>query len=307
MPKISIQICCYNSEKYLEESIKSVLAQSFKDWELVIINDGSTDATEAIVKRYADMNLPIVYFYQRNKGFASARNKALELSRGNWIAILDHDDLWYPEKLEIQNKSLEAYPEAKLHFSNSEWFVEKGEVIRNTIEANKFKTGIINEAYKKLLAEGCFIDSETALIERRALIEAGGFNERYAYIVDYDIFLRLAKRHSFYYEDKVLARWRMHSSQATSRMQETISREYVEVFENALNDNNLPFKIRDKVKKSIVYHKLNRFCFQSSKPVLSDFLRTSMDVIKLRPLSLRTYLKILQALCVTIKPRLKRS
>jgi glycosyltransferase involved in cell wall biosynthesis len=240
MPKVSVQICCYNSEKYLDETIVSVLSQSFKDWELVIVNDGSTDGTEAIIKKYIGMGLPIAYFYQKNKGFASARNKALELSRGDWIAILDHDDLWYPEKLEAQNESIKRCPEAKLHFANSEWFTDSGLIVRRTIQDNKFRTGVIAEPFYKLLAEGCFIDSETALIERSSLVECGGFDERYAYIVDYDLFLRLSKEHRVYYEDRVLAKWRMHSAQATNVMKDVLIKEYISLFEEALKGKGLP-------------------------------------------------------------------
>lgn len=294
MPKVSIQICCYNSEKYLSEAIGSVLSQTFKDWELVIVNDGSTDGTEAIVKRYIDKGLPIIYSYQRNKGFASARNKALGLSRGDWIAILDHDDLWYPEKLEVQSESIKRHPEAKLHFANSEWFTDNKFVVRRTIQGNRFETGVIAEPFHKLLTEGCFIDSETVLIDRDSLVECGGFNERYAYIVDYDMFLRLAERHAIYYEDKVLARWRMHSAQATSVMKEVLIKEYITLFEEALKEHILPSSVKDKIRKTIVYHKLNHSLVKLNKEGLKAFLRTMMSGVMTRPLSPRTYLKILQ-------------
>lgn len=293
-PKFSIQVCCYNSQRYLDETIKSILAQTFKDWELVIVNDGSTDATESIIKKYMETGLPIVYFYQENKGFAHARNKAVRLSRGEWVAILDHDDIWHPEKLEIQNVSTERFPQAKLHFSNSEWFDDEGRIVRRTITDNKFKTGLVSEPFLRLLAEGCFIDSETALINKGALIECGGFDERYAYIVDYDMFLRLAKRHDIYYEDRTLASWRMHSSQATRNMREIMAREYTDLFEDILKSADLPGAVRDKIKRSAVYHALNHSLFELDRKGFKAFLRRTAEAIKLRPMSPRTYLKVIQ-------------
>src|SRR2546421_314712 len=101
-PKVSITLCCYNSERYLDETLQSITAQTYKDWELVVINDGSRDATEDIVRRYMDAGWPIVYQYQENRGLSASRNKSIELSSGEFIAMIDHDDLWSPEKLEKQ-------------------------------------------------------------------------------------------------------------------------------------------------------------------------------------------------------------
>lgn len=251
MPKFSVQVCCYNSEPYLADTIESIILQTFTDWELVIINDGSKDGTEEIVKRYEKRGVPIVYFRQENKGFAAARNKAVELSRGEWIAILDHDDLWYPGKLRIQADAISRHPEAKLHFANSEWFLDSGRIVRRTLETGRFASGILSGAFDKLLAEGCFIDSETAVINRAALLDCGGFNEGYSYIVDYDMFIRLAERYPVCYEDGILAKWRMHERQASNVMKAVMFEEYVLMFEDVLKRYDLPKDVRRKIKDEI--------------------------------------------------------
>lgn len=297
MPRFSVQVCCYNSEKYLAKTIESIAAQTFKDWELVIVNDGSADGTEEIVDRFIQKGLPITYHKQGNKGFAAARNKAVGLSKGDWIAILDHDDLWRPEKLAIQAESIDRYPEAKLYFSNSEWFTDEGKVIRKTIEDNRFCSGVIKEPFVTLLSEGCFIDSETAVINRQTLEDLGGFDEKYRYIVDYDMFLRIAKGNSIYYEDKVLAGWRMHPSQATKKLEEEMTREYIDLFERALKESGFPAEVKDKVKKSIVYHLNNYSLLMLKKEGKKAFLRTLLSGIKKRPLSPHTYLKTLHTFC----------
>ena len=78
--KVSINLCCYNSEKYLKETLDSIVKQTYKDWELVIINDGSCDSTESIIDHYIEQGHPIVYKYQKNQGLSSSRNEAIKLS-----------------------------------------------------------------------------------------------------------------------------------------------------------------------------------------------------------------------------------
>jgi len=251
LPEFSVQVCCYNSERYLDETIRSVIAQTFKDWEMVIVNDGSTDATESIVRHYMDKGVPITYFRQENRGFAAARNKAVELSRGRWIAILDHDDVWYPGKLKAQSEAIDRYPGAKLHFANSEWFLDSGRTVRTTVEGGRFKSGILDSAFTRLLTEGCFIDSETAVIDKQALLECGGFNERYAYIVDYDAFIKISRSNPVCYEDDILARWRMHERQASSVMKATMFEEYVLMFEEILDRYDLPGDVRRRIRDEI--------------------------------------------------------
>ena len=99
---VSVVMPAYNSEKYIAESIESVLNQTFKNFEIIVVDDGSTDNTRKIISDYKDNR--IRYYYQENLGSGAARNLGLSNSRGNWIAFLDSDDLWNPVKLEEQLK-----------------------------------------------------------------------------------------------------------------------------------------------------------------------------------------------------------
>src|SRR5207249_8047170 len=107
-PKVSINLCCYNGEQFLEETLQSIFLQTYKEWELVVVNDGSTDSTERIIKSYTAAGKPIVYHYQENAGLGSARNKALQLSSGRYSALIDHDDTWLSEELENQVRASEV-------------------------------------------------------------------------------------------------------------------------------------------------------------------------------------------------------
>ena len=101
-PLVSINLCCYNGARHLRETLDSIIAQTFKDWELVFINDGSTDATGSIIEDYIRRGHPIIYRSRENRGLGYSRNEAIRCSQGQYLAFVDADDLWMPEKLEKQ-------------------------------------------------------------------------------------------------------------------------------------------------------------------------------------------------------------
>jgi len=109
MPKISVIIPIYNAERYLSETIESVMAQTYSDWEIVAVDDGSTDKTPEILKDHEKkLSKKLCVITQKNSGVSIARNTAIAAARGEYIAFLDHDDLWLPEKLEKQVKLLDS-------------------------------------------------------------------------------------------------------------------------------------------------------------------------------------------------------
>ncbi len=118
LPKVSINLCCYNSEKNLRETLESIVKQTYKDWELIIINDGSSDSTESIIYEYVNQGFPITYHYQENKGLGYSRNEALSRSQGEYIAFIDHDDIWVAGKLNRQVAFLDQNPEVDFLYSN---------------------------------------------------------------------------------------------------------------------------------------------------------------------------------------------
>lgn len=102
-PLVSVVMPSYNSEKYIPEAIHSVIAQTYENWELLIIDDGSTDSTANIVKQFSDIDSRItLYSNSKNMGVALTRNKGMDLAKGSWIALLDSDDVWHKDKLEKQ-------------------------------------------------------------------------------------------------------------------------------------------------------------------------------------------------------------
>jgi glycosyltransferase involved in cell wall biosynthesis len=118
MTLVSILVPVYNAAAFIEETVLSVLAQSHGEWELLLIDDGSTDATEALLGSLSQVDPRIRIFRQANAGTQAARNLGLEHARGEWIALLDHDDIWLPQKLERQLEVAREHPGVDLLFCN---------------------------------------------------------------------------------------------------------------------------------------------------------------------------------------------
>ena len=294
-PLIDIIICCYNSELFLRETINSVINQTYKNWRLIFVNDGSTDLTEEIINEYVRSNIPIKYYKQTNKGFGYSRQKAFELCSNDWIALLDHDDIWYPEKLKKQVEAINRYPDVGLFFSNSEWIDENGNVLRLNIENNNFNTGIINDAFDKLFINGCYIDTETVIFNRFALQIVGGFNPLYNYIADYDVFIKIAHEFDIYYDDTVFAKWRVHSSQASRKLKMQMIIEHVNLFENILESYILKNDVDNIVRNRLIFY-LRKLASKTHKNNnFREYSKILLRVLKTKPNDIKTYFKIIKS------------
>ena len=206
---VSINLCCYNSEKYLEETLDSIFEQTYRDWELVIINDGSSDSTENIVQQYINKGFPIIYHYQENKGIGASRNEALKLSNGEYVAFIDHDDTWTPEKLEKQLDLFHANPILGLVYSDCYFVYPGGKKVLGSRFFN-FKRGRV---FKEMLA-GNFIILSTAVVRKDALNEFGGFPD-YKVAEEFALFLKIAEEYPVDFISEPLANYRYHEENAS--------------------------------------------------------------------------------------------
>lgn len=216
----SVMICCYNSEKYISETIDSIIEQTYKNWEIVLVNDGSKDRTKSIVQGYIDSGIPIVYHYQENQGFASARNKGIELSNSEWIAIIDHDDICLPNRLEIQANHIEKNKNAKLFFSNIIHFSVDNPNIRTHFDRiNPSKLDLSSgSAMNNLLVYGCFIGTQGVVFHKNTAEKIGSFDTSFRYLVDYDFFIRFGQQYTLSASEQVVAKWRIHEGQTTEAL-----------------------------------------------------------------------------------------
>jgi glycosyltransferase involved in cell wall biosynthesis len=212
MPTVSVIIPTYQRSHWVSEAIESVLAQTFKDYEIIVVNDGSTDNTVEVLNQFQDK---IKIIEQENKGGSAARNIAIKNSQGLYIAFLDDDDLWLPSKLEKQIALLEFNHKIGLIYSDMFWFNENG-VFPNT----KAQVSSLHLArlywmhFLNLDSLTCPISS-TVIVRRQALDEIGLFDESLTNCHDYDLWLRIGEKWLFYYLDDPLTMHRLSDTNIT--------------------------------------------------------------------------------------------
>lgn len=247
-------ICCYNSEKYLRETIDSVVKQSYTNWEIIAVNDGSTDDTEEIILDYIHQGFRITYHNQENKGFAAARNKAIELAKGEWVAIIDHDDICLLDRLEVQFTHIQENPTAKLFFGDAIHFIDEGVEIRRQFDrVNPCRLDLrAGKALNNLIINGCFIASSVVVFNKEAALSIGGFNTEYKYVVDADFFKRMASKYEIYAGDEIISKYRVHTNQATQKMGDIMFKEGQQMFKKYFWFN----RVTNRTRFSMIIHLL---------------------------------------------------
>ena len=190
--KISVIIPTYNRKKTLARAIQSVINQSLSPFEILIIDDGSNDGTEEWVK---ENFRNIKYIYQNNHGVSSARNIGIENAYGDWVAFLDSDDEWLPNKLFEQVKSIQSNPKIKFFHTNEIW-------IRNGVRVNQMKK---HKKYGGYIFEKCLdicrISPSSVLIQKEVFDNIGVFDESLRVCEDYDLWLRITSKYPVVFLD----------------------------------------------------------------------------------------------------------
>lgn len=217
-PLVSVVICTYNGERYLQQTVESVLAQTYGNLEILIVDDGSTDGTPALVSTLAASHPRIRPFFRTNNGLPAARNFAFESAKGDWIAIIDQDDLCYPARLSRQLQIASENPDVGLVFCNTDFIDESDRVIGEHLSKFRLPERFIPKglAGNLLLQQGCFIDSEAFFMRTAAVRAVGRMDETLRYACDYEYFIRAGFFVDFAYTTDVLAAWRIHPEQATA-------------------------------------------------------------------------------------------
>ncbi len=211
MPQITVILPTWNRAKWLKTSIESVLSQTFQDFELIVVDDASTDSTGKILESYSGKIRTILL--PENLGVSAARNTAIVQSDSKWIAFLDSDDYWHAEKLEKQIKQTRLCPEYQIHFTDEIW-------IRNGIR--------VNPKYKHRKREGwifkpslalCLMAPSTVMLHRELLERHGMFDEALPVCEDYDLWLRLTAYHPVaMLDEKLMTRHGGHSDQLSRKL-----------------------------------------------------------------------------------------
>lgn len=215
MPKVSIIIATYNRSYFICNAINSVLGQTFKDFELIVVDDGSTDDTKQVLTRYGSL---INYLYQDNKGRAQARNAGIKLAKGEYIAFLDDDDMWLPYKLQKQVEFLDAHPEIGLIHTFIDIIDEHGNLLKETTKKHlrlykkAMRIGYIYEGMSKQ----CIMFLSTVMLRKDYLDKVGFFDSRIPAFEDWDFYLRFSLKYQIATIPEPLVKYRIHQAQTDS-------------------------------------------------------------------------------------------
>lgn len=218
-PKVSVIIPVYNSEKFVEETIKSVLNQSYESFEIIIVDDGSADRSAEIIRTFDDPR--ITYVYQENQGRSKARNRGISLAKGKYIAFLDSDDVWLSRHLEIEVEILKSIPEACAVYSNV-WYI--GEDGKPLFRDSSWEPRKYSGTPLRNLVERNFIQFSSSIVKKQLLMEIGLFNLEMEPCEDWDLWLRIVRRgYKIQHVNKVLTKYRWKDSNDSEIYQRTMA------------------------------------------------------------------------------------
>ena len=211
-PLVSVVIPAYNAARYLAEAIDSALGQTFADTEILVIDDGSTDSTPELLHAYARR---VRCFRQENRGVYAARNRGVELARGKYVAFLDADDQWLPDKLAKQVEVLDTQPEFRVVHSDASLVDADGRLLKPAVNPRRQSRNgrVFDEFFQSNMA---VILLSTVIMDRECFARTGPFDERHRSVQDQVFFLRLAWHYPIWFIPQPLVKYRL-TPQSLSR------------------------------------------------------------------------------------------
>jgi glycosyltransferase involved in cell wall biosynthesis len=244
---VSVIIPTYNRAHVLERAINSVFKQTFRDFELIIIDDGSDDETPKLLEKICAQNKNCVSYTIENSGVSKARNIGVEKSSGEWVAFLDSDDEWLPHKLERQMSFISHHKNVPLVHGEEIW-VRNGKRVNPKKKHQKFGGDI----FLKCLPL-CVISPSASIIKKKIYLEMGGFDESFPVCEDYDLWLKITSLYPVgFIEDPIITKYGGHEDQ--------LSRKYfamdfwrVRALKNILQKRSLSEEIKKDVIDEILY------------------------------------------------------
>lgn len=222
MSLVSVIMPAYNAGDFINEAIESILKQTYKEWNLTIVNDGSVDNTKELIEEYTKKYPDKINLIskEQNEGTANALNILIKSVSGKYICWLSADDLYTPDMLKESVEFLEKNDQFDLVFSDYETINENSEFVQKSVfkkVIEELKEGKIFQPYKHLLTSGHCIHGCTVMAKSFCFREVGGFNPKYKYAHDYDIWLRMASIYNIGYIDKVHVRGREYNKQISKQ------------------------------------------------------------------------------------------
>lgn len=269
-PLVSILMNCYNGSKYIKESIESVLAQTYKNWELIIWDNRSKDQSLSIINKFKKNEKRIkVFISDKHTDLGGGRAAAWKHLNGKYLVILDTDDLFSKTKIEKQVNCLEKNPEYGICISNSKLFSSnKSKVLYSKVPPiNMGLTQLIEKYYISLVSVMICLD--------KAKMSNMAFDDKFSHIADFDLIIRLCSKYKLIYLNEILSGWRVHSESLTWKQQDKFYYELIN-WTNYYLDHDL-FK---NYKKSIIKLKNKSITNLFSEKIISFEFNESLNLIK---------------------------
>jgi glycosyltransferase involved in cell wall biosynthesis len=275
MPRVSVIVPVYNGAKTIREAIQSALQQTFSDFELVVINDGSDDSTLSILDDFRDPRIRVQSY--SNAGLEISRNRGLNSTTGEIVAFLDADDVWLPEKLRLQVAALDEHPEAALAYAWSDYIDAAGRLIHPGRHSSD--SGWVLDS---LMVNGNFVGpGSNPAIRRDAIAECGWFDESLGAAGDWDMCLRLAARYPVAVVKEPLVLYRIHRDARSSADVLRQERWCLEVLQRAFQRTSAPADLKRQSMANLYAYLTIRALVppvsRSSSRVAMRFLRSAVQ------------------------------
>ena len=244
-PKVSVIVPTYNRADRLERALNSIVNQTYQDFELIVVDDGSTDKTYQLMKSFPKAQ----YFYiKKNSGVSKARNVGLAFAKGELICFLDSDDLWKEKKIQIQSLWLENNKDSQICYTDEIW-------VRNGVRVNPMNRHrkYSGDIFRHCLGL-CIVSPSSVMIRAKLFDEIGNFDESLPACEDYDLWLRIASKYAFHFiEEPLIIKYGGHSDQL-SRKYWGMDRFRVVALKKLLDQNSLD-KEKLKLTRSVFLEK----------------------------------------------------
>ena len=215
MPKVSVVMASYNHEKYVAETIESVLSQTYQDFEFIITDDGSPDGTVDVIKRFDDPRIKL-FCFSNNHGVCVAMNNCIKEAKGEYIAVINSDDAWMPEKLEKQVNFLDKHPENGAVFCYAQFIDDEGNDLGYAHHYNRIFIQLNRSRFEWLrhfFESGNCLCHPSVLIRKQCYNDVGFYDERFAQLPDFDFWIRLCMKYDIFIMPENLVKFRLCQSQ----------------------------------------------------------------------------------------------
>lgn len=284
-PTISIILPTYNRANLISETIRSVLNQTYANWELIVIDDGSTDETRSLVMSFKDQRIQH-HFIEHTASIAMVRNEGLRKAKSEFIAFLDSDDLWKPHKLERQLSLLQSYPDTAFAFANGDQF---GEGATPTPVLEDFFAGQI---FLPFLLESRFIFYVPSLLFRKEVLhKIPLLDENLQSTADILFFLRLASEFKGIFTNESLVQIRKHTTNHSNEMEPIAADEYIKMLKKLSNEERLS-KLHHSLLAAKAYYRLGIELLRHGKA--KEAKRNFIQSLKLVPSHWQSWIRMLQ-------------